>query len=41
MATLSAEIRDEIIACIPSLRAFAASLAGGGDRPMISSRTPL
>lgn len=30
MATLSAEIRDEIIACIPSLRAFAASLAGGG-----------
>ena len=32
MATLSAEIREEIITCIPSLRAFAASLVGVGDR---------
>ncbi|MAB00156.1 MAG: RNA polymerase subunit sigma [Stappia sp.] len=32
MATLSAEIREEIISCIPSLRAFAASLVGVGDR---------
>ena len=32
MATMSVEIRDEVVACIPSLRAFAASLVGVGDR---------
>lgn len=32
MATMSVEIRDELVACIPSLRAFAASLVGVGDR---------
>lgn len=32
MADMSAEIRDEVVACIPSLRAFAASLVGVGDR---------
>lgn len=32
MATMSDELRDEVVACIPSLRAFAASLVGVGDR---------
>lgn len=32
MGDVSANLRDEFVACIPSLRAFAASLVGVGDR---------
>ena len=32
MSETKAELRDEMVACIPSLRAFAASLVGMGDR---------
>lgn len=32
MANMSLELKDELVACIPSLRAFAASLVGSGDR---------
>lgn len=32
MGDVSANLREEFIACIPSLRAFAASLVGVGDR---------
>lgn len=32
MAIMTNELRDEVVACIPSLRAFAASLVGVGDR---------
>ena len=32
MSEHSLELKDEMVACIPSLRAFAASLVGMGDR---------
>ncbi|MHC5652393.1 sigma-70 family RNA polymerase sigma factor [Stappia sp.] len=32
MAAMTVEIKEEIVSCIPSLRAFAASLVGVGDR---------